>query len=391
MMGGGLKILYLVYDCADAAVARRVAMLRDGGAQVTVAGFRRAAAPPSEVAGCRAVDFGRTYNGRFAQRAWSVLREAALLSRHRPLFESADIVIARNLEMLAIAARGSDLCKKPPTTVYESLDIHRLLLNRGLAGAALRALEGRLGQEAAAVITSSPAFVSNYFETLAQMRLPFRLVENKVYPPAPSEPRRGVRRPAGPPWRIGWFGLLRCAKSLAILSRLAKASGGQIEVVIRGRPAYDQLPGFHRVVADTPGLTYGGHYRNPEDLAAIYGDVHFTWAIDMYEEGLNSAWLLPNRLYEGGLYGAVPLALAEVETGRYLARLGLGVRLDAPLEDALKAFFANLTAARYRELEQAAAAVPAVTWLCSREECRDLVAWLSALAGKPVVGESKAA
>jgi succinoglycan biosynthesis protein ExoL len=366
-------------------------MLREGGAQVTVAGFRRAARPPSEVARCRAVDLGRTYNGRLVQRAWSVLREAALLSRHRALFDSADIVIARNLEMLAIAARGSRLCEKPPPTVYESLDIHRLLLDRGPAGAALRALEGRLGQKAAAVITSSPAFVSNYFEPLSGMRLPVRLIENKVYPSAPPEPRRGVRRPAGPPWRIGWFGLLRCAKSLAILGRLAKASGGQIEVVIRGRPAYDQLPAFDRVVADTPGLAYSGPYRNPEDLASIYGEVHFTWAIDMYEEGLNSAWLLPNRLYEGGLYGAVPLALADVETGRFLARLGLGVRLDAPLEEALKTFFANLTPARYRELEQAAAAVPPATWLCSREECRDLVAWLSALAGKPLADERKAA
>jgi succinoglycan biosynthesis protein ExoL len=391
MLVSGLQILYLVHDCADAAVARRVAMLRDGGAQVTVAGFRRAAKPLFEVAGCRAVDFGRTYNRRFAHRAWSVLREAALLSRHRVLFQSAHVVIARNLEMLAIAARGRELCERPPVMVYESLDIHRLLWDRGALGATLRALEGRLAHKAAAAITCSPAYISRYFEPLSHVHLPFRLVENKVYLPALAEPRRRVPRRAGPPWRIGWFGALHCAKSFAILSRLANESRGQIEVVLRGRPAYDELPAFDRVVADTPTLAYLGPYRNPEDLASIYGDVHFTWAIDMYDEGKNSAWLLPNRLYEGGLYGGVPLALADVETGRFLARLGIGVGLEAPLEDALKSFLANLTPDLYGKLAQAAAAIPAATWLCSREECRDLVVWLSGLAEKRLSHHREAA
>jgi hypothetical protein len=51
---------------------------------------------------------------------------------------------------------------------------------------------------------------------------------------------------------------------------------------------------------------YLGRYRNPSDLPTIYGDVHFSWAIDYYERGLNSAWLSPCRMYEGSLYGSVP-------------------------------------------------------------------------------------
>ncbi len=37
-----LHVLYLVHDLADPAVRRRVMMLQAGGANVTLAGFRRA-------------------------------------------------------------------------------------------------------------------------------------------------------------------------------------------------------------------------------------------------------------------------------------------------------------------------------------------------------------
>jgi len=120
--------------------------------------------------------------------------------------------------------------------------------------------------------------------------------------------------------------MLRCQKSLSILSALAATSGGRVEVVLRGRPARSAFNDFDAVVAKSPGLTFGGPYV-AADLPELYGGVHFTWAIDYFEEGLNSSWLLPNRLYEGAVYGAPPVALAQVETGRWLARHGVGVTL----------------------------------------------------------------
>ena len=131
-----------------------------------------------------------------------------------------------------------------------------------------------------------------------------------------------------------------------------RGSGGAVEVEIRGRPARDAVPDFDAVVAATPGLSFGGAYDRATDLAAMYGRVHFTWAIDFYEDGLNSSWLLPNRLYEGSAFGSVPLALRAVETGRWLDRHGCGLLLDPPLERTLPALFAGMTAAAYAEARQ---------------------------------------
>ncbi|MCB9988455.1 MAG: glycosyl transferase family 1 [Rhodospirillales bacterium] len=373
-----MNILYLVHDLSDAGVKKRTAMMRDGGAQVRVAGFRRSEQPPADVSGAPAVDWGRTYNGGFVQRVAAVLREIIGLKKHRALFVEVDIIVARNLEMLALAVRGRGLCKTPPVIVYESIDIHRLLLNNGPVGIVLRALEGWLSRRASALITSSPAFIDNYFKPRSRVDLPIKLVENKVYMPGVTVARNEMRS-AGPPWRIGWFGALRCAKSLKILSDLARESAGRIEVIIRGKPSYDQMPDFDRVVGETPGVTYAGPYRYPDDLAVIYGDVHFTWAIDMFEEGLNSTWLLPNRIYEGGLYGCVPLAQSHVETGRLLTSLGTGVQLDEPLADSVRAFFNDVTPDHYRELAKAAQGVPVSRWLCGPDEGREFVSWLENL------------
>ena len=383
MGSAALKILYLVPDLADPAVHRRTTMLRDGGALVTVAGFRRTAAPITDIAGCTVIDMGQTYNGGFIQRIWSVLREIIRLPRQRQMFADTDIVIARNLEMLAIAVRGHSLCSTvPPAIVYECLDIHRLLLGKGLVGTSLRLLEGWLSKKASALITSSPAFVTSYFETLSKVRLPVKLVENKVYAPDLKASVPPDHRPPGPPWRIGWFGVIRCRKSLHLLAELVKYCHHDVQVIIRGRPALDQIPDFDKIIAATPGMRFDGPYKNPDDLAKIYGDVHFSWSIDMFEEGLNSSWLLPNRLYEGGLFHTIPIALKAVETGRFVKRLGLGVTLGEPPESHLKSFFRNLTKKQYEGLEKHALEIAESQWRCGKEDCKELVEYLRALKVK---------
>src|SRR5262249_22622287 len=105
-----LRILVLAHDLADDSVHKRVAMLDAGGAAVTVAGFRRTPEPVGEVAGHTAVDLGRTRDAAFAQRVWAVVRAVLRRQRYRELFESADVIVARNLEMLAVAVAGQRTC-----------------------------------------------------------------------------------------------------------------------------------------------------------------------------------------------------------------------------------------------------------------------------------------
>jgi len=380
MSGTPLKILVLAHDLSDAAIHRRIAMLQMGGASITVAGFRRTDEPIKDINGCSVVNFGQTQNANFIQRSLSVLREIFFLNRHRALFANADVILARNLEMLAIAVRGQKLTPMRPMIAYEVLDIHRLMLGQNPISACLRALEGYLSQNCKTLITSSPAFIENYFEKLSQVKLPVHIIENKVLKsqnlPAPNT---STRKP-GTPWIIGWYGIIRCKKSLHILRDLVRENHGVVEVVIRGRPALDQVDDFYETLKNQPGLRYEGQYTYPHDLKGIYGDAHFSWAIDMYEEGQNSAWLLPNRLYEGCYYGSVPLAIENGETSKFLNDRSIGVVLKQPLLEELKSFFTKLTPPAYQSLEEAIQHTPRATWVYDEHDCHDLVEDLRTLA-----------
>jgi succinoglycan biosynthesis protein ExoL len=323
-----------------------------------------------------------TRDGRFAQRLAAVARAALTLGAKLRGVAKPDLIIGRNLEMLALANRAKALFSADTPIVYECLDVHRLLLRQNGVGKAMRAAERLLGRNSVLLMTSSPAFVREYFEPFRQFSAPVALLQNKVLEIAGKAPdglQLAAPPAAGETWKIGWFGALRCAKSLALLSAFTRQMGGRFEVVLRGRPAYSEFDDFDRLVAAEPYVHFGGPYRNPEELAQIYGEVHFSWAIDFFEEGLNSSWLLPNRLYEGCRYGAVPIAMRNTETGRFLADRHLGKLLDEPSVDALAALFEDLTPETYSAARRKILAEDRGTWVCDVRDCRALVERLAGL------------
>jgi hypothetical protein len=377
-----VRIAYLVHNLADPAVGKRVRMLTARGDQVLPVGFHRDARPVDDVAGVAAIDLGRTFDADFAQRLPMVLKRGLLPAWAEPI-RDCDVIIARNLEMLAIAALVRWRYGLRAGLVYECLDIHRLLLSHGIAGVWARAVERALLRKTNLLIVSSPAFLREYFEPRYGMHQPRRpavlLVENKLLPISSVEPEVPPTdfRPAGPPWRIGWFGMIRCQKSLDLLCEIAARHPGLVQVTIRGRPSRTEFADFDAQIARTPGVSFGGTYH-PSELASLYGNIHFAWAIDYFEEGANSRWLLPNRIYEGGAYGAVPIALAHTETARWLDGHGIGVCLEDAR--ALEEFLRRLTPAQYRALNQASAAAPRNAFLADRRDCSRLLAALQQIS-----------
>ncbi|TIX78044.1 MAG: glycosyl transferase family 1, partial [Mesorhizobium sp.] len=115
------------------------------------------------------------------------------------------------------------------------------------------------------------------------------------------------------------------------------------------------------------------------DMATIYREVHFSWAIDFFEQGLNSEWLLPNRLYEGCRFGAVPISMANTETGRFLDRQGIGVLLPQATPEALEAALGDLDEHRFGKLRARVLARNPRTWSHDRSDCRALVEKLRGL------------
>jgi succinoglycan biosynthesis protein ExoL len=380
-----LHVLYLVHDVSDPAVRRRITMLRAGGAQVTLAGFRRTANPIADIEGLRPIDLGATRDGRFGQRLAAVAKAAFSIGSKLGGMPKPDVIIARNLEMLALARRARSAFGASVPIVYECLDIHRLVLRNDILGKALRATERFLARDVKLLVTSSPAFIANYFKPFGQVAAPIELVENKYFEAAAILPgaAEADESPVGPPWRIGWFGALRCRRSLELLADFSRRMEGRFEIVLRGRPALSEFPDFHGFVEAEPWLSFLGPYRNPEDMAAIYNDVHFSWAIDFFEAGQNSEWLLPNRLYEGCRFGAVPISMGDTETGRFLKQQDIGVLLPQASPEALEAALGKMEEHRFARLKGRVLARNPRTWSYDRSDCRALVERLRSLTAVP--------
>ena len=371
-----MRIAYLVHDLADPAVSRRVATLTRAGAAIDLYGFRRIDQAPREVAGVPARDLGRTRDARLAERALTVLARRFDVGSWGAEIAGADLVMARNLETLVLAAAARDRFAPSRPLVYELLDIHSALLGAKAPSRLLRRLESALLRKSAAVLVSSPAFGQSYLDRHHPGHPPTLLVENKVVvQSAPEVPAR----PDGPPWRIGWFGIIRCRRSLECLADLVRRHPGLIEVDVRGKLATTALGDSIQLLETTPGLRYFGPYDYFTDLPAIYGAVHYVWAIDFFEAGANSAWLLPNRLYEGGLHGTVPIALKSVETGRWLDARGLGVTIEEPLEPAAQRLIDGLSVPAYRAAVAALERAGAAAFRWGDEDAAALMAGLGAL------------
>lgn len=368
-----MRIAYFAHELADAAVQKRARMLELAGSDVTLLGFER---DRGNATGAHSgIVLGRTQNRKLLQRALSVLGAIPRAMKAKRSWRSAHLIIARNLEMLALVCVLT-LFTRRARIAYECLDIHHTVLSRGPAGMIVRAVERLCLTRVALIITSSPAFERNYFRAVQHFRGRIVIAENKLLSFASA-------LAAGPspdaPWTIAWCGVLRCRRSFDLLVRLAAAQQGRVRIELWGAPALDQIPHFHQALSGAAHISFHGAYK-PDDLPAIYSRAHFSWAVDYYEAGGNSDWLLPNRLYESLSFACVPIAVAGVETARWLEKHGVGAVLAPPLEDALPAFLSALTPDSYAGLRDASLRLDPNATRLTEEGCR---AFAEELAGAP--------
>lgn len=316
-----MKIGYIVHDLNDPSVERRCLMLEEGGAKVILAGFYRGDDINKAISRRLPLNLGQTFDSAMAARAINTSKTVFFNKSIKSHFKDCSLIIARNLEQLAIA---NTLTKKRPL-IYECLDLHRLLLEDTLPAKIIQTLERKLLPNVDLLLTSSPGFIKSHFDG-STLDAPTYLIENKL---SVSKAPLKIQTPAkySSVLKIGWFGMLRCQKTFTLLKSIVTQSKGRIEVIIAGKPSPAELPSLPTEANALKGMSFSGSYTY-SDLPKLYGECHLAWAIDWFEEGLNSDLLLPNRLYESIAHGTVPIVLKETEMGAWTKERNVGLRIS---------------------------------------------------------------
>jgi succinoglycan biosynthesis protein ExoL len=346
-------------------------MMQGAGVQdITVLGFRRRGHQVVGFSDLEMLDIGEVSAGRIVTRVF-VLNKAMFRTFHlRSDLAGANVILARNLDLLAVAVFARRFCHSDARLVYECLDLHPSLTSRSFPSKALRRVEAYLAQKCDLLIVSSPAFLTNHFDHF-EVVPSVEIVENKILWTEFKDTTDVSRRSdwqVGDVVRIGWFGLIRCKRSLQILSNLCDSMPDAVTVVVRGVPNDDLIEALNRA-AEKPNFQFDGAYDRSSDLRSMYSDVHFAWALDFYEADGNSKWLLPNRIYEAGAFKCILLAQQGVETGRWLADRNLGFCLDEPIESNLITFLKDLSHQQMIDLQRESNQAPQEHFVLSERDC----------------------
>lgn len=355
------RIAFFAHERGDARVVKRIAALRDLGWEVDGFTFHRDRGKPDVLPFWNNIHLGTTYNRRYFQRLWALAKAVVLLWKHSDQLAGCGVIYAINTDNALLALAGRWFSGRKIPLVLELADIQPAMTGSGFVSRCLRAVERWVLERSSLLVTTSPGFVRNYFQPVQNFQGATFLLENKVYPSIALRPLLGEKPLVhdGSPWVVGCFGALRCRRSLEIMRQVAGQLKGKVHFVLRGYAAGTISDEFARLIEGAEGVSFEGPYRYPDDLAGMYEAVDFNWCFDESDPTGNSAWLLPNRIYEGGCFNVPALGAKETETGAWIEDNGCGWTIAEPLAENLAAFFRDLTARQWQAIAVRCAEVPA--------------------------------
>lgn len=379
------ELVLFTPDVTDVSTSKRAQGFLDYGFRLTVFGFRRERYNRTYEPTWPYVALGKTEDGNYRQRVQALLSCIPAIIANRRRLRSAAVIYARNIDQLVLALLTRMFFARRARVAYEVLDIQPVQVADGPSARLLRWVERFCMRRIRLLVLSSPGFFEHYYAALQGYRGAWFLLENKVDPSVlasppttPSRSRRVTRERSGYRWTVGYVGLIRGHETFDLITRIAARLRDTVLFKFHGvLTTVDSQP-FRAALRDNKNMVYEGGYVNPKDLADIYDDVDFSWALDLEHVDHNSRWLRPCRFYEAGLYGVPCLAIRDFEIGKFIESMGVGWTFSPPFEDQLVRFFETLTSTQYEKRRRQLTALPVDTFV-ARDDIASLCRLLSNL------------
>lgn len=342
------SIAYFAGDATNPTVRLRIASFLRENIQVTGFTFRREKFHSDFVPFWNNVELGITKDRRYYSRIATILKGLRIMWRHRAQLREMDVLYARLFDSAFLAMLMKKFLRLDAKLVYEIEDVHDVFFRKTFRARVMRFLERRILANADLVVLPSPGFAEGYLSPYQNYDRPYFLLENRIQldeipaQDAPPSERAEAWKQSKERWVIGWFGTLRCRKSMRLLSEIAERLGDKVLIYTRGFPTETGLEAYMEIVDRHPNWVHEGPYLMPDDLEDLYGRVHFVWCLDFYDENGNSELLLACRMYHGGYFGAVPLFTEQSQMARHLEPHEIGHAVSDPYVDQVCTLIENM-------------------------------------------------
>ena len=271
---------------------------------------------------------GKISHGKYFSRIMPIIK--ALLKIQKEL-HSTSCLYAFGLDCAFIGVLGNVFLrtKNKQLIIYECADIRSIFLGAGFKNILFRFLERWVIKRCYLIVTTSPAFIEEYFINIQKQRpSKFYLLENKIKEPVP-EPLKHKNWQGERPLIIGYFGTLRCQRTLHILVELVRRHPTKFKAYIRG---YNfGINDMEKIIENEENIEYGGTYINPDDLSEIYGKVDIVWAayqVNNTPEGINRKWAMRNQFYEACYYRTPMIVQRNTLGAKRVQELQIGMAVD---------------------------------------------------------------
>jgi succinoglycan biosynthesis protein ExoL len=322
--GQPVTVVYLLPVVSQPRYWKRIGALESLGFEGSVLTFSRPYVQAREAHENRAEVIGSMSHGKYLRRLFALARALPLLYRRS---RRADFLycFGADLAGLGVAVK---LFRRRLQLVLEVGDVRPVMIEDGVKGKLLRAVERVVLRHVSLIVVTSSAYCDRYFVNRQGVPADRILtVENKVDARMRelAEPVRGGRSKPGTVLSIGYFGLIRCRKSWDLLERMAVVRPDRIRIEVWGRLILDGRP--VDLTRLPPNMAYHGEYRNPEDLPDMFSAFDIAWAAHVH--GItNTRWARTNRYYEACCFGKPLIGQRGTLDGDVIDRLGIGFCID---------------------------------------------------------------
>lgn len=328
-----MNVLFVIPTLSSSYHQFRVFELRKQGVNCFVTGFDRDSYPgkPWDIP---VESLGFVEHMNYSKRIGTLLKAIPSLRKQS---KGMDAVLCFNLDLLFITWLALLGVRMKPELIYDIGDIRTSLVKKGVVAKVLRAVERFLLKRISLLMVTSEAYITEYFEGIQGMKgLEILMLENKLN--RDDTPKPLPRKPD--PWSdqrpvtIGYFGVLRCRKSLKLLNRVALEGKGQVKVIVRG--VYLDTEDLDDMIRENPYMSYEGPYVFPDDLAKIHSEVDLSWLVHAHTRQ-NTMWARIFRFYHACFYGVPMIAQSGSKDGDEVLRYDIGfcVDIENP-EDAVR-------------------------------------------------------